>query len=212
MAIVQPRLDSISEFEMSASELCAWGGKIKPIAEKAYKGEGEFTPGAHCRFCKAKGQCRARAEGHLALEAFQGKMPPLLTNTEVGEILRRAQQLEAWVSAMKEYALSELLAGGTIDGWKAVEGRSTRQFTDTDKAFETLTQNGIDETMLFERKPLTLTAVEKLVGKKKFGELLTSFIVIPQGKPTLAQTDDKREVVTSRVSAEEAFKNIKQGE
>lgn len=208
LAIVQPRLDNVSEFEISAADLIAWGERIKPIAEKAFKGEGDFVPGAHCKFCKAKAQCRARANENLSVESFGNKMPPLLNNAEVGQILERAQHLESWLSALKEYALSEVLQGNEIAGWKAVAGRSVRQFTDTDKAFDTLIQNGIDENMLYERKPLTLSGVEKLVGKAKFNDLLTEFVQTPQGKPTLVSVEDKREPIKNKITAQEAFKNI----
>lgn len=208
LTIVQPRLDNISEFEMPISELKDWGERIKPIAAKAAKGDGEFVPGAHCKFCKAKAICRARANENLSIESYGNKMPPLLSNAEVGQILERAKHLESWVSALKDYALSELLAGGEIEGWKAVHGRSTRQFTDYEQAFNELIKNGIDEAILYERRPLTLSAVEKLVGKKKFSEITAEFIASPPGKPTLAQSNDKREAVTNKIKAEEAFKNI----
>lgn len=206
-AIVQPRLDSISEFEMPADDLLAWGEKIKPLAEKAYKGEGDFVPGAHCRFCKAKAQCRANAATNLAVESYGNKMPPLLTNKEVGEIIERAQQLENWVSALKDYALAELLAGGQIDGWKAVAGRSARQWKDTNEAFNAIINDGVEEAMLYERKPLTAPAVEKLLGKAKF-DTYGDYVVKTPGKPTLAPESAKGEAIANRVTPEEAFKNI----
>ncbi|WHH58449.1 DUF2800 domain-containing protein [Petroclostridium sp. X23] len=206
MAIVQPRLDSISEYEMPIAQLNEWGGSIKPIAQKAFNGEGEFVSGEHCRFCRAKALCRARTEFHTALEDYKQMKPPLISNEEVGQILLKAQNLAKWVKDLEEYALSECLAGNDIPGWKAVEGRSVRQFTDQDKAFELLKSNGIEEAMLYERKPLTLAATEKLIGKTKFKEILTEYVNIPPGKPTLAPTNDKREAITRR-SAEDDFKN-----
>lgn len=206
MAIIQPRLDSISEYELSIEELLKWGESIKPIAQKAFKGEGEFVPGEHCTFCRAKAQCRARAEKYTALESFNYMKPPLISNEEVGEILVKAEKLAAWVKNLENYALAELLKGNDITGWKAVHGRSTRQFIDIDAAFNTLKANGTDEALLYERKPLTLTEVEKIVGKAKFNELLNSFVNIPPGKPTLAQLSDKREPIKN-LSAKEIFSN-----
>jgi len=207
--IFQPRRDEASSKSvMTKDVLNNWGEfVVKPLAQKAFNGEGEYRAGDWCRFCRAKAQCRARSDTMTALEAFGNALPPLLTDEEVGDILTRAQTLKAWVSDLEEYALSTLLAGGTIPGWKAVEGRSNRQFEDVDKAFEVLKSNGIDEAVLYERKPITLTAVEKLLGKKQFEELLTGHVIKPPGKPTLAPETDKREAIANKPTAEEVFAN-----
>lgn len=204
MVIVQPRLDSISEWEIPITDLLAWGESIKPIALKAFAGEGDFVAGDHCRFCRAKSQCRARSEFNLQLEGFQKMKPPLISNEEVGLILQRAHDLAKWAKDLEEYALGELLKGEEVSGWKAVEGRSTRQFTNLDEAFAVLTKAGYEEAVLYKRSPVTLTEVEKLVGKKKFGELLTAYVNKPPGKPTLAPESDKREPI-KRSSAADDF-------
>lgn len=205
MGIVQPRLDNISESTISIDELLAWGESIKPIAQKAYNGEGEFVIGEHCRFCRAKALCRARAEFNTSIDT--SKSPELLTDEEIGQILTKAQDIKAWVSDLEEYALGAILNGKMIPGWKVVEGRSTRQFADTDKAFEILKQNGIDEAVLYERKPITLTQVEKLLGKSKFAELLSEYVIRPEGKPTLVPENDKREPL-KRPTAQDDFGQI----
>lgn len=198
LAIVQPRLDNISEFEMTIQELIAWGEEIKPLAVKAFNGEGEFVPGEHCKFCRAKAVCRARAEQYTALEDFTKKEPALLSNEEIGPILEKAQHIESWVSALKDYALSEVLKGEEIPGWKAVEGRGFRNYTDIDKAFEYLKANGIDEAILYERVPLTVSKLEKALKKKQFKELLedNGFVQKTPGKPTLVPLSDKRKPIT----------------
>ncbi len=196
MSIVQPRLDSISEFSMPVDDLLYWAtNTVMGAAEKAFKGEGDFVPGEHCRFCRAKSLCRARSEFNTAIEDKYPNKPPLLSNDEVGQLLIKARDLAKWVKDLEEYALAECLAGSEIPGWKAVEGRSVRQFTDIDAAFKILTGEGYDEAVLYERKPITLSATEKLVGKKKFNELLASFIYKPPGKPTLVPESDKREPI-----------------
>lgn len=205
MTIVQPRLDNISEYEMSVTDLTAWGESIKPVAQIAFEGKGEFCAGEWCRFCRAKAQCRARSETMTALEAFSDNEPDMLSNAEIGQLLARAKQLKSWASDLEEYALSSILSGDEILGWKAVEGRSNRKFDDTDKAFKTLKEAGIDEAALYERKPITLSSVEKLLGKKEFVKLLKDHIVKPPGKPTLAQESDKRQAITIQVTAKEAF-------
>ena len=209
MHIFQPRRDNAtSEAVMTKDELVAWGEtEVRPKAQKAFNGEGEYCPGDWCRFCRANALCRARSDTMTALEAFGKALPPLLSDDEIGRILQKAQELKAWVSDLEEYALSKLLEGGEIPGWKAVEGRSVRQFEDIDKAFEILKANGIDEALLYERKPITLSAVEKLLGKKRFAELLDPLVVKPPGKPTLVPETDKREAITNSPKAAEVFAN-----
>lgn len=206
LAIVQPRLDSISEWEISVNDLIAWGEQyVRPRAQQAHNGQGEFNPGEWCRFCRARATCRARADIHTALEDFGFKKPPLLTNDEVGALLVRAQELAKWAKDLEEYALSECLQGREVPGWKAVEGRSVRQFTDLEAAFKVLIKAGYDEAVLYERRPLTLAAIEKLLGKKDFTKLLKDHVTIPPGKPTLAPESDKREAICNRTSAADDF-------
>jgi hypothetical protein len=196
MTIIQPRLDDgISSFEMSVTDLLAWGESIKPIAQRAYNGEGEFKSGDWCKFCRAKAQCRARADFNLMLEQYHQAKPPALSNEEVGEILKRAEDLAAWAKDIKEYALSAILKGEEIPGWKAVEGRSNRAFTDTDKVVKTVTAAGYDEALCYKREPLTLTKFEELLGKADFKKILSSFVIKPPGKPTLAPESDKRQAI-----------------
>lgn len=206
MTIVQPRLDSISEDSLSIEELLKWGESIKPIAKLAFDGEGEYNPGEHCRFCRAKALCRARTDYYLSLEEFHKMKPPLISKEEVGEILKGAQELSVWVKSLEEFALSECLQGNDVPGWKLVEGRALRQFVNQEEAFKVLMDNGFEEAMLYERKPLTLSETEKLVGKKKFKELLSSYIHTPPGKPALALSEDKREPFKKMLAAE-AFKD-----
>ncbi len=207
MTIFQPRLGIVSEWETSVADLRAWGESIKPVAQLAYKGEGEFCPGPWCDngFCKARYTCRARSGVLTAVEAFGKKEPALLTPEEVGAALEKGRELAAWVNALEEYALAQCLAGNEIPGWKAVEGRSNRQFSDVDAAFAVLKAAGYDEALLYERRPIPLTAVEKLTGKKQFEELLGSYVIKPPGKPTLVPASDRREPITNQITAKEAF-------
>lgn len=205
IAIIQPRLNSVSEEEITIEELLAWGESVKPIALKAYKGEGEYVSGDHCRFCRAKALCRVRADFHTGLEEeFKMMKPPLISNEEIGQILLKTRNLVNWVKDLEEFALNECLQGNEIPGWKAVEGRSTRQFTNQDEAFKVLTGAGYKEAILYKREPLTLAAIEKLISKSRFDELLTGYVNKPPGKPALVQVSDKREAIT-RISAEQAF-------
>lgn len=204
LAIIQPRLNSISEFELTIEDLLAWGESIKPFAEKAFKGEGDFVPGEHCKFCRAKAQCRARAEEFSALADFVSLKPPLLTDEEVGQMLERGQHVESWIKALKEYALGQCLKGNEIAGWKVVEGRGSRDYVDMDKAFAYLKENGIDEALLYDRVPLTVAKIEKVLKKKEFDSLLVEpgLIVKSTGKPTLAPASDKRKSVSPDAAAD----------
>ena len=205
MTIDQPRIqDEPSTETITVEELRAWGESIKPVAAKAYMGLGEFCPGEHCRFCRGKAQCKARAAINTALEEFKdcvpqnGEKPPLfgqgvLTDEEIGDLLVRGKELVAWYKDLEEYALNALLNGGTIPGWKAVAGRSNRTFTDTDAAVAAVIAAGYDEALVYERKPKTLTELEKLMGKAEFTAKLGAYVVKPLGKPTLAPMTDKRE-------------------
>lgn len=207
LAIVQPRLNSISEFTLTVDELLAWGEEIKPIAQKAFNGEGEFVPGEHCKFCRAKAQCRARAEQFSALADFTALKPPLLTDEEVGQMIEKGQHVEAWIKSLKEYALAQCLKGNEIPGWKAVEGRGSRDYVDQDTAFAHLKENGIDEALLYDRVPLTVAKIEKVLAKKEFKSLLEEPGLIKKsvGKPTLAPITDKRAAVTNSPDAASDF-------
>lgn len=208
MTIVQPRLDEvISEYEISTTELMEWAEEVvKPLADMAYRGEGTYIAGNHCRFCRAKATCRARARTNLEVAKFDFKKPPLLSDEEVGEALKQAQDLAKWAEDLKDYALAESLKGKLIPGWKAVEGRGSRVFTDNEEALKVLINSGIDETMLYERKQLTLAQIEKVLGPKQFKELVGNMVEKSPGKPTLVIETDKREAITNKTTAAADFK------
>lgn len=208
MTIVQPRVNNISEFTMTADELREWGESVvKPKAEAAISGNGTFEAGDWCRFCRAKQQCKTRYESNDSLypQLSAQHDPRLITLDELGEYLRRGRDMAAWLEDMKEYALSESLAGADVPGWKAVEGRGSRAFTDTDEAIDILIKNGIDKSVLYERRVLTLAQMEKAVGKKAFGEIVGNLVVKNPGKPTLVEESDKRPKITNQPTAADVF-------
>ena len=205
MTIDQPRIQSETSSEtITVDELKAWGEMIKPTAQIAYSGFGEFKPGDYCRFCRGKAQCRARANAGTALEDFKDcLMPtnqnaeqadsPVLTYTDIGDLLVRGQGLVQWYKDLEDFALNALLKGENIPGWKVVTGRSNRTFNDQDAAIAAVIAAGYDESLVYERKPKSLTSIEELMGKKEFAEKIGQFVVKPIGKPTLAPLSDKRE-------------------
>ena len=155
---------------------------------------------------------RSRSEYNVRLAFSQdlGKLPPLISNEEMGKYLLQGEDVEKWMKDLKETALSKCLAGEAVPGWKAVEGRGSRDWTDMDAAFEKLTKGGIiAEEVLWEKKPLTLAQVEKAIGKKDFADAVGDLVIKNPGKPTLVKESDRREAVTNKVSAKEAFKEDK---
>lgn len=211
--IIQPRIDNVSEWTCTEEELLEFGSYVKERSALAIDGAGEFCPGeSQCRFCRARSRCAARAEHNvkLAFSPDLGKKPPLISNGQMGEYLRLGVGVAKWLSELKDCALAECLAGNEVPGWKAVEGRSTREWTDMDAAFEVLEKSGVaPEEMLWERKPLTLAQVEKMVGKRDFQDAVGSYVAVRRGKPALVQEADSREAITNKITAEEAFKEEK---
>lgn len=212
--IVQPRIPNSSSWETTVKELLAWGKYVKEKAELAYRGEGEFHEGKWCDscFCKIAGTCRHRADKHMQLmevAAPNGEPRDIqsacLSDEEVGNILKKAQYLASWVKKLEAYAQNRLLDGGKIPGWKLVEGRSNRGFSDTDAAFDALINAGYDRSLLYEEKPVTLTEAEKLIDKDVWKNVAAGYIIKPPGKPTLVPEDDKRPEYKIKPSAADAF-------
>lgn len=211
MTIVQPRIDHVSEWTCTLEELLSFGEKVKEKAALAIEGKGEYHPDEKaCRFCRAKAQCRARSDFNVKKAFNIGEMPPLISAEEAGQRLLELQDIVKYQKDLQEWALSECLAGKDVPGWKAVEGRSVRDWSDMDAAFDKLIKSEMTmEEMLYEKKPLTLAQVEKLIGKKDFQDTVGEFVVKKSGKPTLVKESDKREAITNIVTAEEAFKEEK---
>lgn len=190
MTIYQPRRDNVSTYEISKDELYRWADEVlKPTADLAFAGDGNFLCGEWCGFCKAKHDCRARADANIELARYDFKLPPLLTDEEVEEIIYRVDDLVAWATDIKDYALQQAISGKEWNGWKLVEGRSNRKYTNETAVAGAVTDAGFDP---YERKVLGVTAMQKLLGKSRFEELLAAYIEKPQGKPTLVPESDKR--------------------
>lgn len=207
MTIIQPRLENISTEELSVEELLEWAEKeVRPKAELAMKGEGEYQTGKHCRFCKAKAVCRARSEYNLELSKLEFRNPDTLEEWEIGEILQRAEELNSYVSDVRDYVFDQALNHGKkYEGWKLVEGRSNRKYLDEGKVRETLIEAGYTDEDITETKVLGITAMEKAIGKKVFGEVLSGLVIKPEGKPVLVPETDKRPEIHTADSAKKDF-------
>ena len=197
MTIFQPRRDNISSFTMKKEDLLSWADNVlKPAAELAIKGEGDFKAGDHCQFCTVKATCRKRAEHNLELARYDFEMPVNLDQTEIAAILPRIDDLISWAGDVKEYALQSALSGTQYPGFKVVEGKSNRKYTDEEAVAVTVADAGYDP---YEKKLLGITAMTSLLGKKRFEELLAGLVQKPPGKPTLVPDTDKRPAINTAI-------------
>lgn len=193
MTIYQPRRDNVSTSTVSKESLYTWANDIlKPTAELAFAGEGEFSCGEWCRFCKAKHECRARAEYNMELAKYDFKPPPLLADDEVEDILKKIDGLISWASDIKDYAFQAAISGKEWSDFKLVEGRSNRKYADEAAVAKAVSAAGFDP---YEHKVLGITAMTSLLSKKRFEEILGNYIEKPQGKPTLVPKSDKRPAI-----------------
>lgn len=209
MTIVQPRLDAVTTDEISAEELLRWADEyVRPRAELAARGEGELVAGEHCRFCRARYTCRALAEWNLELAKYDFKAPELLTDEEVAEVLERAEALARWVADVQDYALDQAVNHGKKwPGWKLVEGRSNRRYKDEAAVAQILLSEGYGEDEIYQKSLKGISAMEKMLGKKRFAELLGDYVEKPPGKPTLVRQDDKRPELNSIEAAIRDFQD-----
>lgn len=213
--IVQPNLNNFSSWSLTKDELMAWGESIRPAAQLAFEWKGDFCQGEWCDkgFCRAAALCRKRMEENMSLmdtaaDPVSGKpvLPPLITDEDVGRIMKKAVFLASWVKKLERYAFDALLSGKSIPGWKLVEGRSNRVITDPGKAAAALTKAGYEEPLIYKpRELLAIGELEKLIGADDFKACVDPAITKPPGKPTLVPEDDRRPAMTLKTTAAEAF-------
>ena len=195
MTIFQPRRENVSTWTVSVEDLKAWAeNELKPRAKMAYDGEGEYLPGEWCTFCRAAVRCRARAEEKLKLAQTEFRMPPLLTDAEIEEILAVLPDLTKWANEIAAYALDTALNHGKEwNGFKVVEGRSVRKYRDEAAVAEAAKEAGYKD--IYRQSLIPLTEMQRLMGKDKFEEILGGLIYKAPGKPTLVPKSDKRPAV-----------------
>jgi hypothetical protein len=193
LVIIQPRLDHLSEWKISTDDLIEWGEKeVKPKAIKAYQGKGLQKAGDHCKWCKVKAMCATLAAKNVKLAQHDFKDPHLLTDEQVLEVYQQQPMLVDWVNAVAKHLLDEALKGKKWPGMKLVEGRSSRKWSDEKKVREALEEELYEESQFVTTKLQGIGAIEKLVGKASFSEILGNLVIKPQGKPTLVLSTDKR--------------------
>ena len=192
MTIYQPRRENVSTHKVDKESLYQWADEVlKPTAGLAFDGGGEYRSGDWCQFCRAAVKCRARAEEKLSLARFEFAPPPLLTDGEIEEILSKLDDLTAWANGIKAYALEAAVSRGKEwSGFKLVEGRSNRKYIDEDAVAEAAKAAGYRD--IYRQSLITITEMERLMGKVKFQRILGGLIEKPPGKPTLVPLSDKR--------------------
>ena len=197
MSIYQPRRENVSTWTISVDELNAWAENVlKPKAELAHKGEGDYLPGPWCQFCKAAVKCRARAEEKLQLARFEFAPPPLLSDEEIEEILTKLDDLTKWASEIQAYAQDAAINHGKVwQGFKLVATRTNRRYTDEEAVIQAAKDAGY--TDIFRKSLIPITEMEKLMSKKEFNRILGSLVEKPQGRPTLVPVTDKRPALTN---------------
>ena len=197
MSIYQPRRENVSTWTISVDELNAWAENVlKPKAELAHKGEGDYLPGPWCQFCKAAVKCRARAEEKLQLARFEFAPPPLLSDEEIEEILGKLDDLTKWASEIQAYAQDAAINHGKVwQGFKLVATRTNRRYTDEEAVIQAAKEAGY--TDIFKKSLIPITEMEKLMSKKEFNRILGSLVEKPQGRPTLVPNTDKHPALTN---------------
>lgn len=201
MTIFQPRLSNVSVFVMDKADLLNWANdELTAKAELAFEGKGELCCGEWCKFCKAKSNCKERARVNMEMAQYEFRKSSLLTDEEVAKILSRIDELTSWASDVKNFALEQAVRGKQWSGWKVVEGRSNRKYTDEGAVAQVVKNAGYNP---YDEKIMGITNMTKMLGKEKFNELLGDFVERPQGKPTLVPEDDNRPEMNT---AKEDFK------
>lgn len=201
--IYQPRIQNNSDFTISVKELSAWRREIEPLAKLAFDGKGEFAAGDHCLFCRAKATCRALADYNTELVKHDFKDPNLLNDVEIIEIIERKSIFESWIKAVSEYALTEAVKGKSWPGYKLVEGKSNRVYSDEDKIVQHLHKNlnfGFMSEIYKPKQLLGITELTKKLGVENFNKYVEPFLVKPKGSPTLVPESDKRPVFSNSQS------------
>ena len=203
LTIFQPRLNNSSTWDIAPEALKAWGEEVlKPRGAMALMGAGEFNAGSWCRFCKARNQCRARAEEFLAIAKMEFRQPALLSDDEIAEVLKISDELAKWSADVYAFAQDQAIVHGKEwNGFKLVEGRSNRKYTSEDEVAEAATTAGY--TDIYKRSLVTITEMERLMGKQEFTRILGHLVYKPQGKVTLVPNSDKREAINKTTAAAE---------
>jgi hypothetical protein len=193
VGIFQPRIGNIAQFTITVEALYDWAENVlRPAANKAYKGEGDFVAGKHCKFCKFAPKCRALRDYNMATVREDFAQPSNLSDEEILEIVRQSDEIKAWLKTVDEWVLSSALQGKKWPDFKLVEGRSSRKFVDEIQVVSRLREVGYVDEDIFNKAVKSITVLEKEIGKKRVNEILADLVVKPKGSPTLVAASDPR--------------------
>lgn len=210
MHIIQPRIDNNSKWSVSIDDFMSWVKTILvPTAKRAYRGEGDFVPGPHCRFCRAKSNCKALQQYNSELARFDFNLPEFMSDDDIVEVLTRADMFTNWINSVKAYAEEMALKGKKFPGYKLVAGRSNRVYKDEKKIIQHLRKSGYKDAEILDISLKSITQLESILGRGEFHSLLTHHIIKPRGKPTLVPVTDKRVELNSIEEAINDFKHLK---
>ena len=201
LTIFQPRINNFSTWDITPEALKTWGEEIlKPRSAMALAGAGEFQAGSWCRFCKARNQCRARAEEFLRLAKMEFRQPALLSDDEIAEVLKVSDELSKWAADVYAFAQDQaVIHGKQWKGYKLVEGRSNRKYSSEKEVAQAAQAAGY--TDIYKKSLIGVTEMERLMGKKDFARILGKLVYKPQGKVTLVPDSDKREAINTSTAA-----------
>ena len=198
--IIQPRLDSITEETMPKEDLLRWGESIKDTAKQAYEGKGSYSCGDWCRFCAAKAVCKERATTAMTIfEDGFAASPDVIPDETIAGILKVADIAEAWLKDVKQYALSQAVKGAIYPGYKLVRGRApARKWKSETEVIDQMARAGYSPEQYMEQpKLMSVSVLEKSIGRTAFKALLAGQTVQGDAALTLVPETDKREEYSS---------------
>jgi|TARA_R110000803_G_scaffold164275_1_gene228006 hypothetical protein len=215
IVIVQPRLDHISEWDISINDLLEWAEKVvKKKAGEAWAGLMKFSPGEkQCRFCKASSTCKALAEKSLqtAMDVFTDipttgdlKQIHTLGNSEVSQLLPRLDEISNWIKSLKAFAFSQLEQGFEIDGYKLVRGRSgNRKWINESAVEEKMETLGFHKDNLYKQVIITPAVAQRMLKAQNISiTQISNLYNQEEGKPTITDRRDPREEIISNDGSE----------
>lgn len=221
LSIVMPRLDHVSEWELTLDELEAFRSEVVVAAAAITGGDSTLAPAEkQCRFCKAKAICPALAEktAEIVVAGFETLDPANVIhhtnelersdNGRLAHYLDHVDLIEGWCKAVREESYRRLAEGQEVPGYKLVAGKKgARKWADDEEVEKTLKSMRLRDDQMYDFKLISPTTAEKLAKKGDIGPKqwpkLKGLITQPDGKPHVAPADDSRPAITIAASADE---------
>ena len=200
LSIFQPRAGGSSSWDISVTDLLKWAEtEVRPRAELAIAGMGDFVPGQHCQFCKARISCKAYYDRFSDVK--KDKYKRVMTDADIATVLTYGPLITSWVKKVEEDTVKRLESGDSLKGFKLVAGRGRRVFKNEDDVVDILIGEGYED-QIFDSSLKSLTAIEKLMGPKRFKEIFADEVMTIPGKVQIAPVDDDRPAVGASAADE----------